>query len=187
MWQFPNTWRHQTWTSLNLKWDQCWHLCACEHTLIVRFMGPTWGTSGADRTQVGPMLAPWTLLFGITQVFTIVHSITYRKIDHKNVHKQVCHISENDLKPGSVTPPLTLFLPILSKFGKVDNNKNIKRARWSISPGSYLLDRHLKIGPWKIWMKFKISSSQANFCDLWLRYLLWNYYQMNVALVISQR
>ena len=30
--------------------------------LIARFMGPTWGPSGADRTQVGPMLAPWTLL-----------------------------------------------------------------------------------------------------------------------------
>ena len=26
--------------------------------------GPTWGRSGADRTQVGPMLAPWTLLSG---------------------------------------------------------------------------------------------------------------------------
>ena len=26
-------------------------------SLIARFMGPTWGTSGADRTQVGPMLA----------------------------------------------------------------------------------------------------------------------------------
>ena len=25
-------------------------------------MGPTLGPSGADRTQVGPMLAPWTLL-----------------------------------------------------------------------------------------------------------------------------
>ena len=31
-------------------------------------MGPTWGPSGADRTQVGPMLAPWTLLsWGICQ------------------------------------------------------------------------------------------------------------------------
>ena len=29
------------------------------------FMGPTWGPSGADRTQVGPILAPWTLLAGI--------------------------------------------------------------------------------------------------------------------------
>ena len=27
-------------------------------------MGPTWGPSGADRTKVGSMLAPWTLLSG---------------------------------------------------------------------------------------------------------------------------
>ena len=27
-------------------------------SLIARFMGPTWGPSGAGRTQVGPMLAP---------------------------------------------------------------------------------------------------------------------------------
>ena len=33
-------------------------------TLIARLVGPTWGPSGADRTQVGPMLAPWTLLSG---------------------------------------------------------------------------------------------------------------------------
>ena len=26
-------------------------------SLIARFMGPTWGPTGADRTQVGPMLA----------------------------------------------------------------------------------------------------------------------------------
>ena len=32
--------------------------------LITRFMGPTWGPSRAERTQVGPMLAPWTLLSG---------------------------------------------------------------------------------------------------------------------------
>ena len=31
---------------------------------IARFMGATWGPSGADRTQVGRMLAPWTLLSG---------------------------------------------------------------------------------------------------------------------------
>ena len=33
-------------------------------SLLARFMGPTWGPSGADRTQVDPMLAPWTLLSG---------------------------------------------------------------------------------------------------------------------------
>ena len=34
-------------------------------THIERFMGPTWDPPGADRTQVGPMLAPSTLLSGI--------------------------------------------------------------------------------------------------------------------------
>ena len=33
-------------------------------TLIARFMGPKWGPSRADKAQVGPMLAPWTLLSG---------------------------------------------------------------------------------------------------------------------------
>ena len=32
---------------------------------IVRIMGPIWVPPGADRTQVGPMLAPWTLLSGL--------------------------------------------------------------------------------------------------------------------------
>ena len=34
-------------------------------SLIARFMGPTWGPSWADRTLVGPRLAPWTLLSGL--------------------------------------------------------------------------------------------------------------------------
>ena len=34
-------------------------------SLIARFMGLTWGPSRADRTHVGPMLAPWTLLSGV--------------------------------------------------------------------------------------------------------------------------
>ena len=34
-------------------------------SLIARFVWPAWGPSGADRTQVGPMFTPWTLLSGI--------------------------------------------------------------------------------------------------------------------------
>ena len=40
-------------------------------SLIARFMGPTWGPSGADRTQVGPMLAPRTLLSVLLYSFVI--------------------------------------------------------------------------------------------------------------------
>ena len=35
-----------------------------ENTQIARLMGPTWAIPGSCRSQVGPMLAPWTLLSG---------------------------------------------------------------------------------------------------------------------------
>ena len=34
----------------------------CMWSLITRFMGPSWGPPGDNRTQVGPMLAQWSLL-----------------------------------------------------------------------------------------------------------------------------
>ena len=42
-------------------------------------MGPTWGPLGADRTLVGPMLAPWTLLSGLVSHFRYRHLWTARK------------------------------------------------------------------------------------------------------------
>ena len=41
-------------------------------TLIARFMGPTWGPSWVDRTHLGPMLAPWTLLSWIHFICQII-------------------------------------------------------------------------------------------------------------------
>ena len=38
--------------------------CVNESSQIARFMGPTWDPPGSCRTQMGPMLAPWTLLSG---------------------------------------------------------------------------------------------------------------------------
>ena len=51
---------------LHFMLSQCIFLSVCitKSLLMARFLGPTWGPSGADRTQVGPMLAPWTLLSG---------------------------------------------------------------------------------------------------------------------------
>ena len=43
-------------------------------SLIARFMGPTWGPPWSCRTQVDPMLAPWTLLSGILKpVWNVPH------------------------------------------------------------------------------------------------------------------
>ena len=50
----------------------------CAASLMAMSMWPTWGPSGADRTQVGPMLAPWTLLCGTCSMY-IVFLLIYRK------------------------------------------------------------------------------------------------------------
>ena len=47
---------------------------------IARFMGPTWGPSGAARTQVGPMLAPWTWLSGTLDYWELVAAISVANI-----------------------------------------------------------------------------------------------------------
>ena len=41
------------------------HILMGMYSLIARFMGPRWGPVGTDRTQLGPMLAPWTLISGL--------------------------------------------------------------------------------------------------------------------------
>ena len=48
-------------------------------TLIARFRGATWGPPGADRTQVGLVLASWTLLSGyLTNWGTYLCGIVFR-------------------------------------------------------------------------------------------------------------
>ena len=49
-------------------------------TQIAKFMGPTWGPPGSCRPQMGPMLAPWTLLSG--------NPFKY-KITEKNTDEQI--------------------------------------------------------------------------------------------------
>ena len=44
---------------------------------LARFMGPTWGPSGAERTQVGPMLAPWTMLSGAVMLYADLSLIAW--------------------------------------------------------------------------------------------------------------
>ena len=38
---------------------------------IARFMGPTWGPPRSCRPQMGPMLAPWTLLSGMMDMLLV--------------------------------------------------------------------------------------------------------------------
>ena len=64
-WHYLNRcWNIVNWTLKNrFHWNQTFSfkkIWKCP--LIARFMGSTWGPSGADMTQVAPRWAPWTLL-----------------------------------------------------------------------------------------------------------------------------
>ena len=59
-------------------------LCKCLHDVsqIERFMWPTWGPPGSCRSQVGPMLAPWTLLSGM--LFVVPKSVLRGAPDYRH-------------------------------------------------------------------------------------------------------
>ena len=64
----PQTCWHGSWSLMNR--NRCipgdWDLAV--PTLIARFIGQIWDLSGANWTQVVPMLAPWTLLSAYVKV-----------------------------------------------------------------------------------------------------------------------
>ena len=93
-------------SSNELQWLDIGVMCVRIPTLIARFMGPTWGPPGDDRTQVGPMLATWTLLSGnltlfgreITKLYGFLHrynlTLTRRIIISYNWHHNI--LKENN-------------------------------------------------------------------------------------------
>ena len=61
---------------------------------IPRFTVPTWGPPGSRRSQMGPMLAPWTLLSGtplaVAEVYSEVGSIQFHlgKTGHEAISRR---------------------------------------------------------------------------------------------------
>ena len=84
-------------------------------------MGPTWGPSRADRTQVGPMLAPWTLFSGsIANTLELHLSCTNPLICHWPNHE--CGTISATLNSQStlhnLPSQLSYGVPILSSWEK---------------------------------------------------------------------
>ena len=74
---------------------------------IAKFTWPTWGPPGSCRTQMGPMLAPWTLLSGTVwshqaAVCDILIHFMYPFITQKClfvfVHKCITHLNHGIMK-----------------------------------------------------------------------------------------
>ena len=75
--------RYNFWSMFNICHCQTVSVCYINSvwdSLTARFMGPTWGPSGADMTQVGLMLAPWTLLSGIWGLHSKLGSSTWSNL-----------------------------------------------------------------------------------------------------------
>ena len=90
----------------------------CSHTvlwvtLIAKFTGPTWAPSGADRTQVVPMLAPWTLLSGDVSRVLLERDWTSLGIAYNTAVINAEHKSEFKLTAD------TLYLALTGKLWDV--------------------------------------------------------------------
>ena len=75
---------------------------------IAKLMGPTWGPPGSCRPQMGPMLAPWTLLSGVVYKPTCI-------IDSTNIHLfMIIHV----LSTFHNTPNTGPFKRLLTHWGR---------------------------------------------------------------------
>ena len=80
--------------------------CASLTIPVSKVHGAIMGPSGADRTQVGPMLAPWTLLSRILILTWIVIGIDHDALSSHNQCYGLAHYVQFMLKPVLVNKDL---------------------------------------------------------------------------------
>ena len=82
-----------------------------EHTHIAMFMGPTWGPPGSCSPQMGPMLAPWTLLSGYKRTSSINCAVSNIWDSWNNIHQSINCIdgANNAICNHSESYPRTLI------------------------------------------------------------------------------
>ena len=124
--------------------------------LIARFMGPTWGPSGADRIQVGPILAPWTLLSGSLYI-----NVGWGVYQHVAAHAlglncQAISIHNANPKSGAqqqfYSNHLKGWTNLRSKIQFVEKKTQLLNC-WTIQ---------LLSGFWHNWKDFFVYITQAN-------------------------
>ena len=126
-------------------------------------MGPTWGPSGTDRTQVGPMLAPWTLLCGSQDFVYNICQCNFLK-------ENVCIFMEISLKfvcKGPVDRKSVLVKdkllpkPVMTQF----NGTYSQYIPRNIPMGQALL--YFVKSPWIIWVNWPCELTMKSLCNLY--------------------
>ena len=96
-------------------------------------MGPTWGQSGSCRPQMGPMLAPWTLLSESWCIRVRWHDVEWTRRD---VPYSSCFIANawlndlEDIAQGQRSLHITHPLILLVIFAKY--KKNLSRTLYAV-------------------------------------------------------
>ena len=96
------------------------HFVAFITSQIAKFMEPTWGPPGSCWPQMGPMLAPWTLLLGLTLLHQSQTSPTV--VRHMFVTWVLIHLEIWSVWTGkwSASANMSLAGPYCSNFGDVE-------------------------------------------------------------------
>ena len=79
--------------------ESIFHVMMIMHSQIAKFMGPTWDPTGSCQPQMGPMLAPWTLL----SVFFLTKHLL-KTASHKPMHEPC------DASQASYVVPWTILV-----------------------------------------------------------------------------
>ena len=100
--KFNTVFYKNTWQSIKFV-PSTYHPPTHKWTQIAKFMGPTRGPPGSCRTQMGPMLAPWTLLWGVVPYDSVNHcEITRAKQTFLNqgmsIHWKIVQFEVNTVK-----------------------------------------------------------------------------------------
>ena len=140
------------------------------YSLITRFMGPTWDPPGANRTQVGPMLAPWILLSGSCHEI-----LTYRTPCCKILQFHVSNMQSGCICINHKKCMAHLSFPLWSVGWE---KKQVEL--WLIHPTKtdvYTFSCYLyasmnkqKVHPFDICFSFRIWPIYLDNCSCWLNY-----------------
>ena len=145
---------------------------------IARFMGPPWCPFGADRTQVSPMLAPWTLLSGLFRDKQIIRSQT-RKISFvRHISFRCPVVLKFCIEYGNITAVLgAKFLNDWATNDRVMSKRDFTRFGFKMSFGRISYIAHHRWGSGSLFERQLVDKnyqgfvSQRLFMFLYQRYL----------------
>ena len=130
---------------------------------MARFMGPTWGPSEADRTQVGPMLASWTLLSGWLWRYTPV----FLSPSHTGIETMLQPIYDHKIRRIAYKSLTNRAIDLRSRGWSYEQIWS-QQGRWSCSRPvvqgrtinhAWLWADKSRDWSWHLWNRFTIGST----------------------------